>query len=105
MLHLQKKNLKIACYNKHYWKIRDHCHYTGKYRGAAHSICKFKFIVLDEFPVLFHNGSDYDYHFIVKKLANQIEGKFKCLRENTEKHKKFSIPIEKEVIKVDNNWW
>ena len=26
-----------------YQKVRDHCHYTGKYRGAAHSICNLKF--------------------------------------------------------------
>ena len=44
-----------------YWKVRDHCHYTGKYRGAAHSICNLKFNVPNEIPVVFHDGLNYDY--------------------------------------------
>ena len=47
-------------------KVRDHCHYTGKYRGSAHSICNLKFNVLNEIPVVFHNDSNYDYHFIIR---------------------------------------
>ena len=39
-----------------YQKIRDHCHYIGKYRGAAHNICNLKFKVPNEIPVVFHNG-------------------------------------------------
>ena len=50
-----------------YCKIRNHCHYTGKYRGAAHSVCNLKFIMPNEIPVVFHNDSNYDYHFIIKK--------------------------------------
>ena len=53
----------------------------------------------NEIPVIFDNGSNYDYHFMIKELANEFDGKFECLRENTEKYKKFSIPIEKEVKK------
>ena len=86
-----------------YWKVRDHCHYTAKYRGAAHSICNLKFNVPDEIPVVFHNGSNYDYHLIIKKLAKEFEGKFEFLGENTEKYKTFSIPIEKEVTKTDKD--
>ena len=37
----------------HYWKVRDHCHYRGKYRGAAHSICNLEFNVAIEIPVVF----------------------------------------------------
>ena len=86
-----------------YQKIRDNCHYTGKYRDAAHSICNLKFNVPNEIPVLFRNGSNYDYHFIIKELANDFEGKFECLGENTEKYKKFPIPLEKEATKIDKN--
>ena len=50
-------------------KVRDHCHYTGKYRGAAHSICNLCYKVSREIPVVFHNGSTYDYHFIIKQLT------------------------------------
>ena len=42
-------------------KIRDHCHYTGKYRGAAHNICNLRYKIPKETPVVFHNGSTYDY--------------------------------------------
>ena len=47
--------------------------------------------------VVFHNGSNYDYQFIIKELAEELEGKFTCLGENTEKYITFSVPIEKEV--------
>ena len=49
-----------------YIKVRDHCHYTGKYRGAAHKICNLMYNTTREIPVVFHNGSSYDYHFITK---------------------------------------
>ena len=55
--------------NKKYYKVRDHCHYTGKYRGAAHNICNLKYKIPKEIPVVFHNGSTYDYHFIIKELV------------------------------------
>ena len=41
-------------------KVRDHCHYTGKYRGDAHSKCNLNCKIVKEIPVLFHNGSVYD---------------------------------------------
>ena len=55
----------------------------------------------NEIPVVFHNGSNYDYHFIIKELANEFEGQFECLGENTEKYKTFSIPIKEEVTDID----
>ena len=68
-----------------------------KYKGAVHSICNLKFNLPNEIPVVFHNGSNYDYHFIIKELANEFEGQFECLGENTEKYKTFSIPIKKKL--------
>ena len=53
-----------------YSKVRDQCHYPGKYIGAAHSIGNSKFNVPHEIPVTFHNSSNYDSHFIVRELAN-----------------------------------
>ena len=55
--------------NKKQQKVRDYCHYTGKYRGAAHNIYNLRYKVPKEIPVLFHNGSTYDYHCIIKELA------------------------------------
>ena len=77
-------------------KVRDHCHYTGKYRGVAHSICNLRYKIQKQIPVVFHNGSSYDYHFIIKQLAREFKGSFECLGENTEKYITFSVPIKKE---------
>ena len=52
--------------DKNYLKVKDHCHYRGKYRGAAHSIYNLKYIIPKEIPVVFHNGLNCDYHFIIK---------------------------------------
>ena len=82
---------------KLYHKVRDHCHYTGKFRGAAHSICNLRYKTPKEIPVVFHNGSTYDYHFIIKQLAKEFDGQFECLGENTEKYITFSVPIKKEL--------
>ena len=57
-----------------YRKVRDHCHYTGKYRAEVRSICNLKLNIPNEIPVVFHNGSNYDYNFISKELANEFEG-------------------------------
>ena len=78
---------------KKYYKVRDHCYYTGKYRDTAHNICNLRYKTPKEMPIVFHNGSKYKYHFIIKGLAE--EGQFECLGENTEKYITFSVPINK----------
>ena len=82
---------------KLYHNVRGHCHYTGKFRRAAHSICNLKYKTPKEIPVVFHNGSTYDYHFIINKLAKEFYGQLECLGENTEKYINFSVPISKEL--------
>ena len=54
------------------YKVRDHCHYTGKYRGAAHNICNLRYKVPKKILILFHNGSIYNYHFIIKELVKEF---------------------------------
>ena len=71
--------------DKKNWKVRDHCHYTGKYRGAAQSSCNLTYKIPRNIPIVFHNGSTYDYNFIIKQLAKEFKGNFECLGENTEK--------------------
>ena len=83
--------------HKKNYKVRDHCHYTGKYRGAAHNICNLRYKVPKEISVAFHNGSTYDYHFIIKELVKEFEGNFDCLGENTEKYITFSVPLKKKI--------
>ena len=63
-----KSSLKVKIIDK----VKDHCHYTGKYRGTAHNICNLKFNVPNEIPVAIRNDSNYDYHFVIKELANRI---------------------------------
>ena len=46
---------------------------------------------------MIHNGSTYDYDFIIKQLAEEFEGQFDCIGENTEKYITFSVPIKKEL--------
>ena len=59
--------------DKKYCKVRDHCHYTEECRGAAHSICNLKNSVPKKILIVFHNGSNYDYDFIIKKLAEELK--------------------------------
>ena len=50
-------------------KIREHNHFNGKYRGAACQSCNTREgKASKEIPVFFHNGSKYDFHFIVTDL-------------------------------------
>ena len=86
-----KKNLIRMIKN---YKVRDHCHYTGKYRGAAHNMCNLRYIVPKEIPIVFHNSSTYDNHFIIKELVREFDGNFEFLGENTEKCITFSVPLK-----------
>ena len=85
---MDKKNKEF----KQKQKVRDHDYYTGKYRGAAHSICNLRYKIPREIPV----GSIYDHHFITENLANEFKGNFACLGENTEKYIALSAPIKKD---------
>ena len=87
--------------DKKHHKVRDNCHYTGKYRGGAHNICNLRYKIPKEIPIVFHNGSTYDYHFIIKELVKEFEGNFECLGENTEKYITFSVPIKKKIENKD----
>ena len=95
-----KKNLVLMKIDKSKFKlnrkVRDHCHYTGKFRRAAHNICNLRYKISREIPLVFHNGLTYDYHFIIKQLAEEFRGQFNCLGENTEKYIIFLVPIYKE---------
>ena len=65
-----KKNENKYLKDKTYCKVRDHRPCTGKYRGAAHSVPKI-------IPIIFHNGSNYYYHFIIKELADVFKKQFR----------------------------
>ena len=92
---LNKKIIKKSKYDL-YHKVRDHCHYTRNFIAAAHNICNLRYNVPKKIRTAFHNGSTYDYHFAIKKLAEEFKGEFECLGENTEKYITFSVPHKKE---------
>ena len=79
-------------------KVKDHCHYTGKYRGAAHSVCNLNYKVPKNISKVIHNDS-YDTHFIINQLAKQIKGELDCIGENVEKYITFSAQIKKKKMR------
>ena len=57
-----------------------------------------KYIIRKKITIVFLNGSNYVYHFIIKELAEEFKKQFTCLGENSEKYITFTVPIEKEII-------
>ena len=64
-------------------------------------ICNLRYKIPKEIPVVFHNGSTYDCHFVIKELVKEFDGNFECLGENTEKYMTFSVPIKKKIENKD----
>ena len=89
--------------DKKYCKVKDHYHFTGEYRGAMHSICNLKYSVSKTIRIAFHNGSNYDYHFIIKKSVEELKIQFTCLGKKTVKYITFTVRIRKEVTRIDKN--
>ena len=86
--------------------VRDHCHITGKFRGAAHNVCNLKLKVspfLTQIPVVFHNLKVYDSHLIMQEISKieenneseKLKGynmhKFSCIPNNAEKYINFNL--------------
>ena len=63
-------------------KVRDHCHYTREYGGAAHSICNLNYSIHKKLPITFYNESNYNYHFIITDLTEEFEKHFPCFGES-----------------------
>ena len=82
-------------------KVRDHCHLTGKYRGALHSKCNLKLRKSVTFPVIFHNLTGYDSHLFVRDLADSC-GNVDVIPHNEQKYMTFTKKVlvdEKEIEK------
>ena len=75
-------------------RVRDHCHFTGRYRGPAHNSCNLKYRKPKSISVFFHNLSGYDSHLFIKKLGtpNKKEN-IDCIPNNEEKYISFSKSI------------
>ena len=76
-----------------YKKVLDHDHYTGIYRGAAHGICNLRCETQRIISAVYQNGSNYDFHLIIKELAKEFKTNMKCIGETAEKYISFSVPI------------
>ena len=76
-------------------KVKDHCYYTGKFRGAAHSKCNLNYKVPKDIPVIIHNAT-YDTHFIINQVAMEFKGGINCIGDNMENYISFSVSIKKE---------
>ena len=74
-------------------KVRDHCHFTGRYRGAAHNSCNLKYRKPNFTPVVFHNLSGYDSHLFIKNLGFTA-GNIDCIPNNEEKYISFTKNTE-----------
>ena len=74
-------------------KVRDHCHYTGCYRGAAHLLCNLRYRVPSYIPVVFHNLLGYDVHMFIKELGKHSNDTMRVIAKNTEDYISFSIDV------------
>ena len=99
-------------------KVRDHCHLTNRFRGAAHAECNRNYRIPKFIPVVFHNLSNYDAHLFIKKMFNKNpEERLECIPNNEEKYISFSkeivlfhitdkngekIPLKREIRYIDS---
>ena len=75
-------------------RVRDHCHYTGRYRGAAHNSCNLNYSKPKGVPVFFHNLSGYDSHLFIKSLGSPNKKEtIECIPNNEEKYITFTKNI------------
>ena len=82
-LYYENNNACHICSKTYINKVRDHCHETGKYRGPACKICNLRYKQQNFIPVMFHNGSGYDFNLLYSELFKQ----------NNDKRKVDNIPL------------
>ncbi|XP_070521814.1 uncharacterized protein [Cardiocondyla obscurior] len=83
-------------------RVRDHCHLTGRYRGPAHSNCNINYMDSNCIPIVFHNLSGYDAHFIIKEIATAYEGTIELLPITKEKYISFTKNVKSTTDNRNN---
>ena len=82
-------------------RVRDHFHYTGEYRGAAHNNCNLKYKIPDHIPIVFHNLIGYDAHLFIKELRRKFnKNDIGVIAENKEKCISFNVKINVKLAGV-----
>ena len=82
-------------------KVRDHCHYTGLYRGPAHSLCNLRYKIPSYIPVVFHNLSWYDAHLFIRELGAHTS-EMGVIAKNKVDYISFSIKVPVDSY-IDKN--
>ena len=80
-------------------KVRDHCHVTGKFRGAAHWNCNINFQLTKKVPVIFHNLRGYDSHLIFNEL-DKFDVKINVIPNRLEKY--MAVFLKWNLIFIDS---
>ena len=107
MSHLQLKFESKYADDKRHPKVRDHCQYTGKHRGVGNNTCNLIYSIPKEMRMIFYNGLNYGYHFVITELVKEFIGilelEFIGIGKNAGKYLTFSFPIKKEIEKTNEN--
>ena len=86
--------------HKHQQKAREHCYFTGQCRGVVHGICNTRFTVPKKISVVFQNGSNFDYHFIIIKVNLNLYGKIQKKTKPSLFQQRKKLQMIKMVMKV-----
>ena len=73
-------------------KVRDHCHYTGKYKGPTHALCNLRYKIPSYIPVVFHNLSGYDAYLFIREMGKKSKD-IRVIAKNKENYITFSINV------------
>ena len=96
--------MKDKVHHYHYTgEYTDHYLYGREYRRAVHSICNSEYSVPKRISIAFHDGSNYDYHFLIKELVKEFKKQFTCFGENDERYIILTIRTEKKITRSDKN--
>ena len=84
-------------------RTKDHCYYTGFFRGAAHNNCNLKYRIPDHITIVFHNLNGYDAHLFIKELGKRFnKNDIGVIAENEEKYIRFNVKINVKLAGVSN---
>ena len=81
-------------------KVKDHCHVTGKFRGATNNKCNLKLRIPRKLPIIFHNLQGYDGHIIFKEL-NNFDVDIAVIPKGIDKY--MSIIVNRHITFIDSH--